>query len=197
MLNINLHQWNKANSVHFRLIGFLLIVAVLSINFFFYSASSILWLCNISALLAGVALLLQMPQLALTGATFMIIGFASWLVNAMFNQTFTEPLSCIKHSVYALLGLLTFFQFRVGRYLWLRSFGWYLFTQLLSRLFSSPTENINLAFGVWQGWDAFFTNFITFWIFLSFSCLLLLFIANTIIFRCQQSKTTKHGELSI
>jgi hypothetical protein len=55
---------NKVTSTsvpfHLRIIGILLIVTVLTTNIIYHGITNILWLCNISTLLAGAALLFNM-----------------------------------------------------------------------------------------------------------------------------------------
>jgi hypothetical protein len=86
---------------HLRVIGILLIVTVLTTNIIYHGITNILWLCNISTLLAGAALLFGMPQIALIGATFMILGLSGWFLNVIVNNTFGDTISYITHFAFA------------------------------------------------------------------------------------------------
>jgi hypothetical protein len=171
-----------------RVIGLLLIVAVLATTIIYYDMTNILWLCNISSLLAGVALLSGKPQSALVGATFMLLGGISWLLNLVINHAFDERVSYVTHFSFAFAAIYLFFQIRVARYLWVGCFCWYILSQVLSRLFTPPAENVNLAFSIWRGWNIIFSNFFSFWCFISFSCLVFLFVMNKFIFSMQTTR---------
>ena len=59
---------------HLRIIKLLLIVTLVSTTILYHDITNILWLGNISTLLAGVALLSGMQQTALVGAICMILS---------------------------------------------------------------------------------------------------------------------------
>jgi hypothetical protein len=172
---------------HFRIIGLLLIVTLVMSTIIYHDITNIFWLCNISTLFAGVALLFGKPQSALIGATYMILGLICWLLNVIVNNTFGDTISYISHFCFAGLAVYLFIRIPVGRYLWLGCLCWYILAQVLSRLFTPPSENINLAFSIWPGWDTVFTNFFSFWCFMTLSCLFFLFVMNTIIFKLQRA----------
>lgn len=174
--------------IHLRAIGLLLVATIVATYLSYHNISNIFWLCNISALLAGVALLIGKRQLALIGATFMILGLACWLLNVVVNKIPGDPVSYIKHFSYGCIAVYLFFRFRVGCYLWLGCFCWYILAQVLSRIFTSPAENINLAFSVWPGWEVIFSNFFPFWCFVTVCCLVFLFVMNKIIYRLQEKR---------
>jgi hypothetical protein len=180
--------------IHLRIIGTLLIVTVITVNLLFHNLTNIIWWCNISALLAGIALLCNMQQAALVGAAFMIIGLAGWFLNVVINHMFENTLSYITHFSYACIAVYIFFRIPVDRYFWLRGFAWYLFCQLLSRLFTSPAENINLAFNIWPGWDQFFDNYLSFWLFITLSCAVFLLVLNRMLLKLA---TTTHKRSAV
>lgn len=171
-----------------RVIGSLLILTLVITNTIYYGLTNILWLCNISALLAGVALLLGMRQMAPIGATFMILGLSAWLMNIAVNNGFEEPVSYITHFSFAAAALYIFVCIPVGRRLWAGCFCWWLLCQLLSRLFTPPELNINLAFSIWPGWERMFSNFFSFWCFTNIGCLVFLFVMNKLISRFQRAR---------
>lgn len=175
-------------SFHFRIIGLFFIVLPLTINTIYHDIYNLFWLCNISTLLAGVALLFGLPQIALIGATFMVIGFTCWFLNVVVNGTFNDTISYVTHFSFACAAVYLFFRIRAGHYLWLGCFCWYIIAQVLSRLFTPPEYNINLAFSIWPGWEGLFTNFFSFWCFTTLSCLAFLFIMNKILFRLQKAR---------
>jgi hypothetical protein len=175
-----------------RMLGALIIVCVLINNIFIHNFSNILWLCNISTLLAGIGLLLGFSQIALIGATYMILGLFFWLSNVLVNHTFGNLGSYVTHFGFAVAGLILFRYISVSRSLWLGCFAWYLFSQILARLFSPPEDNINLAFAVWPGWDKIFRSFFWFWLLTTLSCMTFLFVANRIIWQSQIKRRQKY-----
>jgi len=164
-----------------RIFGLVIICAVIISNTLIHSITNILWLCNISTLLAGVALLLGRQQIALIGATYMILGLFFWLANVLVNHTFGNFSSYITHICFAGAGVFIFRYIPIGRNLWIGCFAWYLLSQAMARIFSQPAENINLAFTIWPGWDRIFSSFFLFWSFTTLSCLGFLFFMNKII----------------
>ncbi len=183
---------NKGTSTsvpfHLRIIGFLLISTVVTTNIMYHSITNIFWLCNISTLLAGASLILGLQQSALIGATHVIIGLSCWYFNVIVNNTFGGAISYITHFSFACVAVYLFFCIPVGRYLWVGCFCWYILSQIQSRLFTPPKENINLAFSIWPGWDTAFSNFFSFWCFISFTCLVFLFVMNKIIIKLQKAR---------
>ena len=173
---------------HLRILGLLLIITVITIKIVFHDLISILWLCNISALLAGISLLLGIPYLAMVGAFWMILGGCSWFLNVLVNHTFDESISYFTHFSYTGIAIFLFFRIPIGQWLWLGCFAWYLFSQFLSRFFTPPSENVNLAFSIWPSWDKLFSSYFLFWCFLTLSCLIFLFVMNKVIFRLQTQR---------
>jgi hypothetical protein len=176
---------------HLRIIGAMLIITVIAVNLSFHSIENIVWWCNISALLTGVSLIFRMQQTALVGATFMIIGLAGWFMNVIINNMFENTISYITHFSYACIAVYLFYKIPADHYLWLRCFVWYLLCQLFSRIFTSPAENINLAFSIWPGWDQFFENYIPFWIFITLGCVVFLFVLNRILLKLATTKDAR------
>jgi hypothetical protein len=177
---------NRGNT-QFRILGAALIIAVLVNNLLFNKISNVLWLCNLSTLLAGVALLIWIPQVALVGATYMILGMVLWIGDLILNHAFYSLNSFIVHFAFAASGLYLFKKIAVSRYLWIGCFGWYLFAQVLSRGLTNGSENINIAFSMWTGWDKVFSSFFSFWLFVTSTGLLFLFFANKLIWKLQQT----------
>ncbi len=174
---------------HLRIIGILLMATVVTVNVVYHGIANIFWLCNISTLLAGASLILGLQQSALIGATHMIIGLSCWYFNVIFNSTFGDAILYITHFSSACVAVYLFFRIPVERYLWVGCFCWYILSQVLSRLFTPTKENINLAFSIWPGWDTPFSNFFSFfWCFMSFSCLVFLFVMNKIFFSLQKAQ---------
>lgn len=171
---------------HLRVLGLLLVTIVLTTNILVHGIVNILWLCNISALLAGIALLLGVPYFALTGAAWMIIGMVSWFLNVQVNNMYGEVISYFTHFTFGVVAVFIFFRFSVTQNLWMGCFGWYLLMQLLSRLFTVPADNVDIAFSIWPGLEPFFRSYFYFWCFVTSACWVFLFGMNKIIYSYQK-----------
>ena len=143
---------------------------------------NLMWMCNIGNLLLALGLWLEKPQLVRLAAIWTLPGLVIWflyvvLVWEVFLSSF---LAHVGGLAVALVALRVYGMDRVA---WRWAFGWYLVIQLLSRFFTAPALNVNLAHGVQPGWDRFFHSYWSFWLVLTIVTLVALWICGLLLWR--------------
>jgi hypothetical protein len=117
-----------------------------------------LWMCNIGNLLLAVSLFLNRPALMRVAVLWTIPGLIIWIIFVVlpWGLFFSSILAHVGGTLVAMFVL-----FRVGmeRKTWLYATGWYLIVQLLSRLFTPPELNVNLAHHMQSGWEHTFNHY--------------------------------------
>lgn len=113
----------------------------------------------------------------------MLLGTLVFFIDDLFNTRDFDLLSYFSHTLYAFTGIVTLRRNSISRYLWLYSISWFWLTQLLARLLTESTQNINLAFNIWPGWENYFSGYWQYWIFLSLGSAIILKLINLMLLR--------------
>jgi hypothetical protein len=115
-------------------------------------AGNLLWVCNVGALGIGVGYLLGSPLIVGVGTLWLLIGTPIWIYDCVARGAilWTSPLVHV-----GCLALGGYGTIRVGIP---RGTGWKASLGLLclagaARVLTPPDLNVNLAFGVWTGWE--------------------------------------------
>jgi hypothetical protein len=126
----------------------------------------LMWMCNIGNLLFAVGLFLRLRRLMLIAIIWTIPGLFIWLLYVVlaWGVFFSSTLA---HIGGLAVGMLVLRKIGMDRRTWLYAFGWYLGLQLLSRLFTPPNLNVNLAHAIQPGWDHLFRTYWQFWLVLT------------------------------
>jgi len=126
----------------------------------------LMWMCNIGNLLFAVGLFLGIRRLMQIAIIWTIPGLAIWLLYVVlaWGMFFSSTLA---HVGGLAVGMLVLSQIGMDRRTWLDAFGWYLVIQLLSRLFTPPNLNVNLAHAIQPGWEHLFSAYWQFWLVLT------------------------------
>jgi hypothetical protein len=121
------------------------------------------WMCNLGNLLLALGLFLEKPVVVRLAAIWMIPGAIVWFFYVVlpWGVFLSSTLAHMGGLVVAGLALRAY---RMDRRSWLYAFGWYLAVQLLSRFFTAPELNVNLAHAVQAGWEHTFTSYWMFWL---------------------------------
>jgi len=156
-------------SIRFRLIGLLPLTFFLAqaLHYWRYGgAGNLLWMCNIGNLLLAIGLLLSHQELIRAAAIWTIPGFGIWFQYVLLaNGNFFS--STLAHVGGIIVGLIVLSRVRMDRIAWLYAFIWYLFMQLVSRLTTPATMNVNVAHRIQPGWENTFSSYWKFWIVLT------------------------------
>ena len=118
---------------------------------------NLFWACNLATLLVAIGLLLRWPKWNALGFLWLVLGVPLWIIDLL------TGVGCHVYSVFTHLGglLLGLAGTRLlglpGGAWWQAVVSLYLL-HLASRWVTPEAENINLAFRVWQGWEAYFPS---------------------------------------
>ena len=125
-----------------------------------------LWMCNIGNLVLAIGLFLEKPLLVRVTAIWTIPGLFVWFLYVVlaWGVFITSTLAHVGGIVVAAIALKTY---RMDRSAWGYAFGWLLVMQLLSRVFTAPQLNVNLAHAIQPGWEGTFSSYWTFWLVLT------------------------------
>lgn len=122
-----------------------------------------LWMCNIGNLVLAIGLFVEQPLLVRVSAVWTIPGLIVWFLYVVlaWGVFLTSTLAHVGGIAVAAIALKTY---RMDRGSWVYAFGWLLVMQLLSRLFTAPQLNVNLAHAIQPGWERTFSSYWTFWL---------------------------------
>jgi hypothetical protein len=125
---------------------------------FLGSAWDVLWLCNLAPLLLALGCLRARPSFVAVALLWETFGMPVWLINWAAGASVipTSPLVHVLCPIVAFLAAL-----ELG---WPRGAAWRAVlgmaaVVLLSRAFTPPSENVNVAFAVRRGWEATFPRY--------------------------------------
>ncbi len=120
----------------------------------------VLWSCHLACLMVGIALLVRLPRLLAVGFFWLALGVPLWLLNIITSRDYmlTSTLSHIGGLIIAVYGL----RFEpMPRFSWTAAIAGLVLLGAFSRLITPRHANVNLSFGVWQGWEDKFPSY--FW----------------------------------
>jgi hypothetical protein len=121
------------------------------------SASEMLWACNVASLSIAVGCGFGSPWPVASGLLWLLLGTPIWLVYlAAGGELCVTSLGI--HLLAPLVGLRALTQLGWPLGSWFRASLLLLALVLLSRLLGEPNTNVNLAFRVWDGWEALFAT---------------------------------------
>lgn len=132
-----------------------------------------LWMCNAGNLVLAAGLVFEKPLLVRVSAVWTIPGLIVWFLYVVlaWGVFLTSTLAHIGGIAVAAIAIKTY---RMDRNSWIYAFGWLLVMQVVSRLFTAPELNVNLAHAVQPGWERTFTSYWSFWVVLTLLAALVL-----------------------
>jgi hypothetical protein len=162
-----------------RLIGFLPLLFFLAQGAHYWRIDQLghlLWMCNIGNLLLAIGLFLEKPLLVRVSALWTIPGLLVWFVYVVltWGVFLSSTLAHVGGIVVAVFAVKTY---GMGRNSWIYAFAWNVVMQFLSRLFTAPELNVNLAHAVQPGWERTFTSYWSFWLVLTLAAALMLWLS--------------------
>jgi hypothetical protein len=154
------------SEVRFRMIGILPLMFFLAQCVHYWRVGQLghlLWMCNIGNLLLAIGLFWGNRRLTRTAIIWTIPGLFVWFIYVVlaWGVFFTSTLA---HVGGLIVGVFVLRQIGMDRGTWLLAFGWYLLVQLLSRVFTAPDLNVNLAHRIQPGWEQRFGSYWEFWL---------------------------------
>lgn len=141
-----------------------------------------LWMCNIGNLLMALGLFLNRPALMRIAIIWTIPGLVVWFIFVVlaWGVFFTSTLAHVGGIVVAMIVLR---KIGMDRNAWLFSFGWYLCIQLLSRLITSPSLNVNLSFRMQERWEQTFSAYWQFLLTLNLGTAVILWLVGLLLWK--------------
>ena len=121
-------------------------------------ATQLLWFCNISNLLLGLAIFAMSGTAIFVTTSLLIIGLPIWVFDVAVQGGF-HMFSIFTHVVSPALGYYLCRQLGFSRHVPWFTLSYYVTLQIVARLTSSPAENINVAFAVYAPVKSLFSNF--------------------------------------
>jgi hypothetical protein len=118
----------------------------------------LLWACHLGAVLVGAGLLLRQPMLHAIGFLWLCVGTLIWGIGLAGGVEFM-PTSLLTHIGGLAVGFLAVSALGLPRHSWWRAMLAFLVLQQICRWVTLPADNINLAHGVWPGWETTFPSY--------------------------------------
>ena len=149
-----------------RLLGILPVLFFLAQGVHYWRINQLghlFWMCNLGNLLLALGLFLERPAVIRLSAIWTIPGLLVWFIYVVlaWGVFLSSTLAHVGGIGVAAVALRNY---RMDRRSWIYAFGWYLGVQLLSRFFTAPDLNVNLAHAVQPGWEQTFTSYGAFWL---------------------------------
>ena len=137
---------------------------------------NLFWMCNIGNLLLAMGLFLDKRTVIRLSAIWMIPGLIVWFLYVVltWGVFLSSTLAYIGGLLVAAVALK---KYGMDRRSWIYAFGWYIGVQLLSRFFTAPQLNVNLAHAVQPGWEHTFTSYWVFWLTLTLATAAVLWLS--------------------
>jgi len=155
-----------ALSVRLRLLGVFPLLFFTAHLLFYWSnggLDNMLWMCNVGNLLLAVGLLAGVKWIIRMATVWLIPGLPLWLFEVVRNGgwLFTSFLTHIGGLIVAIVAVRSV---RAGKWSWLHALVWYLVMQALSRAFTSPFWNVNVAHRIYGGYETVVSQYWQFWL---------------------------------
>lgn len=172
----------KAFSTSWRLVGFVPLFFFISRLMYFSvhgGTSQILWMCHFSNLTLALGLLFNFPVFVGISAYWLTLAIPFWIIDVIgFGMEGLTSLAT--HAGGTIIALAALSRIHPPRRIWVYALTWYLFLQAISRFFTPPELNINAAHAVYRGWESFFNNYFFYWLLVSLSAGLALYLLDLI-----------------
>lgn len=128
-----------------------------------------LWTCTMANLILGVGLLGSMPTLIASAVAWLILGNLLWAVDLCSGGAF-YPTSLLTHVGGLAVGVFALRVREWPRGAWWRAALLLLALQQACRGVTPRAANVNLAFDLYPGMDAFFPSYGWYWVSLVAMC---------------------------
>ncbi len=147
-----------------------------------------LWMCHVSNLALGFGLLLACPVFVRLAAIWFVPAIPLWVMDMMRTGE-TPAITFVSHLGGLAVAMVALRQVRASRFMWIQGVVWYLFIQQLSRMFTRPELNINVAHTMYEGWERVFPVYWQYWIFTTLSAAFALWVTNVLLTKLMPPRT--------
>ena len=118
----------------------------------------LLWGCHLAVLLVGAGLWTGKAAINAIGLLWACIGLPIWLIYTFTGGEFM-PTSVLTHVGGFALGIAGVRRLGMPAGVWWKALAAYLTLWAVTRALTPPQANVNLAFGVWPGWEDSFPSY--------------------------------------
>ena len=126
-------------------------------HWFYGFPENLFWICHVGALVVGLRLLLGSAKLNGVGLLCLAFGTPLWLVGLAGGGTFV-PTSILTHVGGLTIGLWGVTRLGLARGIWWKALVGVVVLHALSRWTTPADKNVNLARGVWKGFERYFPS---------------------------------------
>jgi hypothetical protein len=147
-----------------------------------HQPENIVWSCHVATVLVGFGFVFGSATLNAIGFLWLLIGNAAWLID-LYNGAALIPTSLLPHVGGFILSIVGLKRFGMPRHVWWKAIVGLFLLQQLSRLVTPMAANVNIAFGVWAGWETMFPSYLWFEV-ITFGTMLAIFrVTETVVRR--------------
>ena len=140
---------------------------------------NLLWSCHLATVLVGIALLRGSATINGIAFLWLLVGDLIWTIDLANGAEFL-PTSLFTHVGGLILSLVALGKLGMPRQVWWKAMLTIWMLQDVTRRTVPPAGNVNLAFGVWPGWEGVFPSYLVFELMLLVSMLSFLFIVEAV-----------------
>jgi len=140
------------------IVAFLCYAIHCSVHLYRGAPYNLLWGCHIAALLVGLGLLLRNPTLNAIGFLWSCLGLPLWIIDIATGGEFivTSPLTHVGGFVLGFIGVR---KMGMPRGAAIKAMAAMAALMVICRVVTPPAANVNLAFHVKNGWEAYFPSY--------------------------------------
>jgi hypothetical protein len=179
-------------SIHFRLLGILPLLFFLFQGIHYWrirELGNMLWMCNIGNLMLAFGLFLNNAQLIRVAVLWMIPGLVVWFIYVVLAWGIFLT-STLAHLGGMIVGLIALRHVGMDRKSWLYAVLWYFVLQVVSRLLTAASLNVNVSHMVDPGWQRTFNSYWKFWIVLTLAVGVVLWLLGLTLSKFFPARTT-------
>jgi hypothetical protein len=140
---------------------------------------NLLWSCHLATVLVGIAFLCGSATVNGIAFLWLLVGDLIWVIDLVNGAEFL-PTSLFTHVGGLILSVIALAKLGMPRQVWWKAMLAIWMLQVVTRQIAPPAGNVNLAFGVWPGWEGIFPSYLVFELMLLVSMLSFFFVAETI-----------------
>ncbi len=126
----------------------------------------LLWACHVAAALIGLGCLFEWPACVGIGVLWLIVGVPLWILDIASRGDWT-PTSFFTHIVGLVVGLIYIGARGMPAGAWWQAVLALIVLQQLCRWVTPASENVNVAFAVYKGWERWFPSYLWYWLLLT------------------------------
>jgi len=140
---------------------------------------NLLWSCHLATVLVGIAFLRGSATVNGIAFLWLLVGDLIWVIDLANGAEFL-PTSLFTHVGGLILSVVALGRLGMPRQVWWKAMLAIWMLQNVTRQIAPPTGNVNLAFGVWPGWEGLFPSYLVLELMLLVSMLSFFFIIETV-----------------